>query len=418
MRPRSVSLETIFDLYRELPNPRITFLPAQLRHALLAVLGITERKDPKSMLRYFAVVADVKKCGFALSGAEWNTAMSFASRYVGRTSEVEAEAALHMWREMEHDAGIKGSEVTFNILFDAASKAGKFALAEMIYQEMKTRGIHFNRYHHVSLIHFFGLKMNASGVTAAYKQMVESGEIIDSLVLNCVMVGLLRSGDEAAAERIYENMKISDARSKLIPERNYAFDKMVTKTMMMFARLGRAHPDMRPGLQDAGVTSPNLETYRILLNHFGVRLGKMSKVAQYLDEMKFFRVPLHGAIFLAIFKGFSVHGRAHGSDWSLQRLTSVWVAFLDALDGGAEGLHISTWMAMWILMAFARHSKSKEQLLAVYDDLKDRWDFDATNSNFMLEFFHKLLSKNGLSVDDISTSTFALEPGARENEDT
>ncbi|KAH8677937.1 hypothetical protein BX600DRAFT_451099 [Xylariales sp. PMI_506] len=406
LRPLSVDNDNIYHLYRSLPEPRMIYLPARLRHALLAVLGITERKNSKSMLRYFAIIADVRNSGFTLTRTEWNTALSFASRYVGTTTEVEAEASLRLWKEMEHDAGIGGNEVTFNILFDAAAKAGKFALAEMIYHEMVTRGFSFNRYHHVSLIHFFGLKMNASGVRAAYREMVQAGEIIDSVVLNCVLVGLLRSGDEASADRIYERMKAADPRSKLIPHRDYTFNKMVTKVLMMFARMTKANPEMRAHFQGAGLLSPDLSTYRILLNHYGVRRGQMSKVARYLDEMKFFRVPLHGSIFLALFKGFAIHGGASYSEWSLPRLQKVWDAFLDAFDSGAEGLYVSTWLAMWVLRAFAKCSRSRGQVLEVYDELKVRWDENPATDSFMIEFLHKLLAKNNL---DVNTSQAALE---------
>ncbi|KAK8086663.1 hypothetical protein PG994_001637 [Apiospora phragmitis] len=273
LRPHSVDLETIYDIYMLLPGHRIPYLSARLRHSLFAALGTTERKSPKAMLRYFAVVADTKASGFALSRAEWNTALSFASRYVGTSTDVEAEAALHLWREMEQDIGVKGNEATFNILFDVASKAGKFALAEMIYQEMNSRGFHFNRFHHVSLIHFFGLKMDAGGVRAAYREMVNSSEIIDTTVLNCVLVGLLRSGEEASAEQLYDNMKATDRRSKIIPERDYTLQKKMTKVFLMFARLARRHPGMQPGFQSTSLTTPDLYTYRILVNHFGVRLG-------------------------------------------------------------------------------------------------------------------------------------------------
>ncbi|KAI1873787.1 uncharacterized protein JN550_003056 [Neoarthrinium moseri] len=400
LRPYSAyDNDNIYDLYRALPEPRVTFLSASLRHAFLAVLGATERKNPKAMLRYFAVVADIKKAGLSLTSVEWNTAMSFASRYVGKSSEAEAEAALHIWREMEHDAGIHGDEVTFNILFDVASKSGKFALAEMVYQEMITRGYQFNRYHHVSLIHYFGLKMDASGVRAAYKEMVDHGEIIDTVVLNCVISSFLRCGDEAAAEHVYSKMKDVDGRSKLIPHRNYTFNKMVSKVLMMFARVAKTRPEMRRVLQSTGMVSPDLVTYRILLNHYGVRLGQMGKVAQFLDEMKWFRVPVHGAIFLALFKGFARHGGGgNASDWSTNRLESIWEAFLSAYDGGADGLYISTWMAMWILRAFAKCTRSRTRVLAVYDDLKQRWEPDSHNDTFMLDFLHKLLVKNGLSV--------------------
>ncbi|KAK8038866.1 hypothetical protein PG993_007277 [Apiospora rasikravindrae] len=402
LRPHSVDLETIYDLYLLLPGHRIPYMSARLRHSLFAALGITERKSPKAMLRYFAVVADTKASGFALSRTEWNTAMSFASRYVGTSTDVEAEAALHLWREMEQDVGVRGNEATFNILFDVAAKAGKFALAEMIYQEMNTRGFHFNRFHHVSLIHFFGLKMDAGGVRAAYREMVNSSEIIDTTVLNCVLVGLLRSGEEASAERLYNKMKATDRRSKIIPERNYTSQKKMTKVLLMFARLARKHPELQRGFQSTSPTTPDLYTYRILVNHFGVRLGDLSRVAQFLDEMKFFRVPLHGSVFLALFKSFAQHG-SDGSDWSVQRLDSVWNAFLDAHDAGTDGLYISTWMAMWILRSFAHCTRSQDRVLEVYEELSLRWDLDSQNRSFMLDFLHKLFSKRGLYLHTTET---------------
>ncbi|KAK8025990.1 hypothetical protein PG990_003813 [Apiospora arundinis] len=396
LRPHNVDLEVIYDIYLQLPGHRIPYLSARLRHALFAALGIVERKSPKAMLRYFNVVADTKASGFTLSRTEWNTAMSFASRYVGTSSDVEAEAALHLWREMEHDVGVKGNEVTFNILFDVASKAGKFALAEMIYQEMNTRGFQFNRFHHVSLIHFFGLKMDGGGVRAAYRQMVNASEIIDSTVLNCVMAGLLRCGEEDSALQLYNKMKATDRRSKIIPERNYTLQKKMTKVFLMFARVGRKHPELQRGFQSTSLTTPDLYTYRILVNHFGVKLGDMSKVAQFLDEMKFFRVPLHGSVFLALFKGFNRYGNTEGSDWSTQRLESVWHAFLDAHDDGADGLYISTWMAMWILRSFAECTRSQDRVLDAYEELSSRWELDQQNRSFMLDFLHKLLGRSGL----------------------
>ena len=121
------------------------------------------------MLRYLSVVDDMKGTAIPLSTYEWTSALSFASRYVARSTVVEVESALHMWREMEHVAGVKGNDATFNVLFDVACKAGKFTLAEMIYKEMRARGFEFTRYHHVSQIHYYGLKGDGDGARAAYK---------------------------------------------------------------------------------------------------------------------------------------------------------------------------------------------------------------------------------------------------------
>ncbi|KAI2632309.1 hypothetical protein GGR54DRAFT_583025 [Hypoxylon sp. NC1633] len=395
-RPVMMDIDTIFDLYQSLPGNRASYITANLRHQLLAALGSTERKDSRSMLRYFSVVTDVKNCGFPLTRAEWNTTISFASRYVGKSTEVEVEAALRLWREMEETAGIHGSDVTFNILFDVASKSGKLDLAEMIYQQMTTRGLPFNRYHHVSLIHFFGLKQDAGGVRAAYKEMVESGEVIDTIVLNCVISGFLASGEEDAAERIYKKMKVSDKRAELVPDRNYTMQKSMTKVLMMFAKIAKSHPDMLPKFQQTAVICPDLQTYRLLINHYGPKLGNLAKVTQFLDEMRLFNVPLHGAVFLALFKAFGKHGGA-GSDWSPGRLTSVWKAFLGALDDRTEGLYISTWMAMAILRAFTKCS-TRGQILDIYEALKSRWDLDETNSQFMIDFLKKLMEQPGFHV--------------------
>ncbi|KAB5586170.1 hypothetical protein GE09DRAFT_1017173 [Coniochaeta sp. 2T2.1] len=396
-RPGTVRLDTIYNIYQQLTEPRMSHLPAKLRHGLLRVLGQPRKRKSKSMLRYFAVVADVKDGGLPLNQQEWNYAVAYAARYVGWSTDAETESALSLWREMEREAGIKGNEVTFSILFDVASKSGNFALAEMIYKEMEARGYSYNRYHHVSLIHFFGLKSDTDGIRAAYRDMVEAGEMIDTVVLNCVMSGLLRSGEEGAAERVYERMRDSSPKSQGMPQRTYATNKMITQTLMMFAKIGQRHPEMVKQLQLGVSMAPDLQTYRILLSHYGVKLGNLSKVAQYLDDMKFFQIELHGAIFLALFRSFAAHGGYQGAVWSEQRLDSIWSALLQALDGGVTGLTVETWLAGSVLKAFKKCS-TEERVVEAYEALESRWDLGPADVNHMMDLLHKLLSPETRAV--------------------
>lgn len=397
--PDAVSLDHIYEVYQRLPEPRIPYLSGRLRHQMLKALAQPESKNSRSMLRYFAVIADIRNCGLALAPSEWNSAMSFAGRYVGVTTETETEAALKIWRDMEVEAGIPATDVTFNILFDVASKAGNFTLAEMIYREMESRGHRFNRYHHVSLIHFFGLKMDTAGMRAAYIEMVRAGEMIDTVVLNAVISGLLRSGEEDAAERVYERMKASVAAKAALPVRTYSTDRAITRALGMFARLGRQFPALRPGFQQASPLHPDLRTYTILINHHGVAVGNLVRVARYVDEMKYFHIPLHGAVFLALFKGFARHGGLgrHGgrTAWSAQRLESIWEAFLAAVDGGTPGLETRTWLAVWILRAFARCSTG-ESVLDAYDALKARWQLGREDEEFMADFLARIVKRKGV----------------------
>jgi pentatricopeptide repeat protein len=404
--PHKVNLDDIHELYQRLPEPRMLYIHARFRHQLLRVLGQPNERDSGSMLRYFSIIGDVKNTGIPLTTAEWNCGIAFASKYVGRARETEIEAALMLWREMECQANIKGTDVTFNILFDVATKAGNFGLAEMIYREMESRGHRYNRYHYTSLIHFFGLKHDTSGMRAAYKEMVNAGEIIDTVVLNAMISGLLRSGEEAAAERLYERMKAlslgfgasigDDGDSTKIPVRTPSSDRAITQALLMFAKLGRRHPAMQPTLQQMALVAPDLQTYRILSNHFGVKRGDLAKVAAYVDEMKFFKIPLHHAIFLALFKGFARHGGYARSPWSEQRLAGIWSALLQALDSGAAGeLEIRTWLAVWTLRAFARCS-TQDRVLDVYDELKARWSLSHSDEQFMIDFLAGLVDTSRL----------------------
>ncbi|KAH8846070.1 hypothetical protein MCOR27_011216 [Pyricularia oryzae] len=396
--PLKVEAQYIYHLYCQLPEPRMAYLHSKLRHGLLRSLSYGEKPSAKAMLRYFAVIADVKECGYALLPVEWNMALHLATKHLSVVTEAQVESGLNIWREMEHQANIAANGMTFNILFDSATKAGNFALAEMVYAEMVKRGHSFTRYHHVSLIFFFGLKMESDGVRAAYREMVTAGEIIDNAVLNCVIAAFLRCGEEVEALELYERMKASVENAVHLPAQTDMTQKAVTRVMMMFARVARRHPAMRKEMQAAASLAPDLRTYRILIRHFAINVGRIDKVAKFLNEMRHFQIPVHGGIFLSLFKGFALHGAKAGSDWSPQRLFSVWEAFLQAIDGGADGLYVDTWLALWILRAFEKCGQ-REMIMDIYEDLRDRWNLPPDRADFMLRFLQGQMKRLGLRID-------------------
>lgn len=384
--PNRANLELIYKLYMQLPEPRMLYLTWQWRDRLLKVMGMPPKRDSESMLRYFALIADVKNAGLTLRRTHWNFALAFATKYAARVTSAEMESALRIWREMERGANIKGNDVTFNVLFDVASKAGNFTLADMIYKEMENRGILYNRYHHVSLIHYFGLKLDSSGIRAAYRDLVFAGEMVDTVVLNCVISGLLRCGEESAAEETYERMKNAHAMAASMPERNYMMGRVITKVLMMFTRIGKIHPELQRNLQKNVQLAPNIHTYKLFVEHYAIRMGDLAKVAQYLDEMKFLKITIHPTIFLALFKGFYSHGGFSSSEWSEQRLEGVLMALYQAKDEGARGFRIERWLVIWALRAVKKCS-SNEAVVRTFDAMAARWDIPPDRDVFM----HSLL---------------------------
>ncbi|ROW06752.1 hypothetical protein VMCG_03965 [Cytospora schulzeri] len=392
--PYKTDIDYVYQLYQDLPEPRMPYLHAKIRHGFMKCLG-QEEKNSRSMLRYFAVVADIQSSGLRLTLPEWNAALSFAARYVGHSTETEAAATLKLWKEMEQEAGIRGNAVTFNILFDVASKAGNFVLSEMLYKEMIKRRLTFNRYHHVSLIHFFGLKMDSDGIRAAYREMVEDGEMIDSTVLNCVIAGFFRCGEEDAAERVYQRMKAAHERAPDMPYRNYMNDRIITKTLMAFAKISKEDSDLRRRFQKVSPIVPDIQTYRILLNHYAIKMSALDKVANYLADMKWFHIPLHGSVFLALFKGFALYGGPSGQAWSPERLESVWKAFARALRENAHELYVDVWMAKWILRAF-RTCGDEDRVWEVWDELKPRCEeeFEPEDEEHFEDFLVELFKED------------------------
>lgn len=390
--------EEIYKLYRDLPAPRAPYLEARTRHRLLRHLSVVERKDEHSMLRYFSVIDDMKGVAIPLSIAEWTSAISFAARYVNRSTDVEVEAALQMWREMEHVVGVKGNDATFNVLFDVACKAGKFTLAEMIYKEMETRGFKYNRFHHVSQIHYHGLRGNGDGARAAYRALVDAGEIVDTVVLNAMISALIQGHEAHAAENVYERMKrahLANKKSRL-PPRDYKLRREINRSLTKLARTAGGDRTKLDVLHEESIIAPDTQTYRILINYFAVRAGEMDKVAKYLDEMKWFEIQLHGALFLALFKGFTLHGGIRYTEWTDDRLESVWKSFITAIDAGEEDLYISKWIAVWSLRAFLKCS-GKSRTIDVWEEIRQRWTPSEADMDFIMKTLRPLMDGEDMS---------------------
>lgn len=378
--------EEIYQLYRQLPAPRAPYLEARTRHNLLHHLSVVERKDEQSMIRYLSVVDDMKGAAIPLTVTEWTSALSFVARYTTKSTEVDCAAALQMWKEMEHIAGVKGNSATFNVLFDVACKAGKFVLAEMIYKEMETRQLQADRYHHVSMIFYYGLQKSGDGARAAYKALVEAGEIVDTVVLNAMISALIRSHETSAAVNIYERMKrshIESSGSRLQP-RNFLKRRSLTRMLKVMATVARKDPKRLENFQSDSIIAPDLHTFKILVNHLAVDAGELDKTTQLMEEMRWFEIPLDGAIFLALLKGFSKHGGIRYTHWTDVRLEKVYAALISAVDNEEMDMRLTTWLIIWVLRAFAKCS-GKSRTLAVWDEIRVKWTTaDASGLDFVM----------------------------------
>jgi len=361
-----------FQAYSELRYPGVWYLSDDSIRLLFRRLSVVEKKNKDSMLRYLSVVDDMKSSGFDMTQAEWNSAIAFCGQCFARISADDVETALRTWKEMEEEAKVKGGHVTFNILFDMAAKSGKFVLAEMILKEMETRKLRINRYARVGLIFYHGLKADGDGIRRAYREFVEAGEIVDTVVMNCVIASFMRAGEPSAADQVYERMKrmLSKYTGQTIPLLRWKETRDLGRILNRAAREFKDQPERLQQLRNEQLLAPNLRTYAIFVEHHASRTGELRRISTLLTEMSHLGIPIHGRIFLKIFKGFAFHGGLRYTSWTTARLESVWDALLVAVE--ETDVKVMRWTVVWAVRAFERCA-GRERMFEVWGELRRRW---------------------------------------------
>ncbi|KAI4162576.1 MAG: hypothetical protein LQ342_003807 [Letrouitia transgressa] len=365
----------IFEAYTHLPWPGVSYLNGQNRSRLLSQLGDVHIKHrSREQLRYLSVAEDMRSASLPLNEAQWNTIIAFTGRCYARVQAADVASALISWRDMEQEAGVESGVVTFNVLFDIATKAGKFGLAEKILKEMEARNLPPNRYSQAAMIYYNGLKGNGNGVRRAYREYVEAGHIVDTVIMNCVIASLIRAGELSAAEQSFERMKrlMHNKTGVRIPLYDWRDVKDLGRMLNRAADNFRHDPDRLQRLQRNQLLAPNLTTYSIFLQYHVSQSGELRRVAELLGEMAYLDVPIQGGVFRKLFEGFAWHGGVRYTAWTSSRLESVYRALLAALDEGLGDVVVMKWMVLWAVRAFGRCCGQK-RTLEVWKELGSRW---------------------------------------------
>ena len=363
--------------YELLPSPGLVLLPDWSKRRLLQRLATTKQKDQVSMFRFLSVMDDMSALGVPMDKSAWSSAVAFAGHGYGRITAASVESALLKWKEMEVQNKIQSGHVTFNILFDLATKAGKFVLAEMIMKEMEARKLRLCRFARVGLIYYHGMKRDGEGVRQAYGDLVDAGEIVDTVVINCVIASLIRSGELPAAEHVFERMKqvLRTYTGRHIPNIDWREPRDLGRVLDRAAQEHRDNPQSRQKIQDQQYLAPSQQTFAIFIEHHATKTGELTRISSLVTEMQQLGIPMEGRIFVRIFKGFARHGGIRYTAWTRARLESVWDALLNALDQKLDLVTIDRWLIVWAVQAFEK-CFGHEQVLIIWEELRKRFKGD------------------------------------------
>lgn len=385
--------EEAFEAYSALPFPGVSYLSDDTRRLLFHRLSVLEKKGRTSKMRYLAVVDDMKSADLHLTQAEWNSAIAFCGQCFTLVTAVDVENALRTWKEMEQEANVRGGTITFNILFDMAAKAGKFALAEMILKEMGDRGLAFNRYSRNCFIFYHGLRGDGDAVRRAYREFVEAGEIVDTVVMNCVITSLIRAGEPTAAEQVYERMKRMHTKQTgrhMLPG-NWREVRDLGRLLNRAAQRFKKDPQKLQQLREEQSIGPDVQTYAQLIEYHASQTADIRRIAALLAEMQHLGLPMHGRIFTKLFKGFAFHGGVRYTSWTRARLETVWASLLEVLDQQLDDVRVMKWMVHWAVRAFERCA-GRQRTLDIWSELRERWEPGNEDIEFVMTTLGEILT--------------------------
>jgi pentatricopeptide repeat protein len=369
--------DTLFDCYKRLPTPGVAYLKKDTIRALLHHLSIVERPDEVSMQRFLSILDDMKDAHIHILRSEWTSAIRFAGRFMGKVSTEQLHSALYLWRDMEKRAGIKGGAVTLNVLFDVAVRAGNYSLAESFLKEMRARKLKIHRHFRVSLIFYFGVMQNGNAVRRAYKELVEAGDVVDTVVMNAVISALIRAGEPAAAEHVFERMKRLHASKSGAkePPRYWRERRLLGLRLTYDGRnfTESGEKDKHKDLQAEAPIAPDSRTYGLIIRQHAAEAGNIDRVEELIKEMQYNQVPIDGTVYVVILYGFASFGGVRYSSWTREKLEPLWQGYLASVKAGADRTWLSTTAVIAALKAFSKCT-DEQRTLQVWEEARLVWD--------------------------------------------
>ncbi|KAI5360148.1 putative tetratricopeptide-like helical domain superfamily [Septoria linicola] len=344
----TVSLEDIWSLYQSIHAPRTVYLHDKALRRLLQHLGFVEHWHEKNaMQRYFQLLDDCVAAGVPVNKHDWTTAITYAGRWIKHTTSKEVKGAIETWMRME-DAGHAADHVTLNVLFDVAVKAGRFALADTIYKEIRARNMPLDRYFRATLIYYAGMKRDGDDVRRAFREFVAAGEIVDTTIMNAVILSLLRAGEAAAAEQVFKKMKrLGEEKFSVRSPEDWVERRELRSELALAAHRLRAEKEFhessffgapfsseerREQVQKLSPVAPDSYTYMVLLQYHANTSGDIERIWQLLQEMGEQGLRPHTAAYMHILKGFRKHGGYAFSGWSHRRLEVLWKVIVNEME--------------------------------------------------------------------------------------
>lgn len=336
----TVPHKSLWQAWGRLLTPRAKYVPdSDMKKFFRHLSWVEFRSSREAMRRFFALIDECMDEGVRLNKGAWTSAMAYAGKWVRNVGSEEVKAAIETWMRMEQE-GHRANHYTFHVLTDVAIRAGRFALVDTLFSEMKARKIPVNRHFRTTLIYYAGKRGDSNAVRQAFQELVDAGELVDTLVMNVVIQSLLRAGEPAAAESTFSRMKAlhQEKFGALRPSdwrERRRLDQFLDKSGATLRQQKEQHQqsffgapfsidDKREEIQRVTPIAPDADTYSIFIKYHARTTGDLHKIRKLLEESSGLGHHIYGGVYFNILRGFVHHGGYRHSAWNRTSLEELW----------------------------------------------------------------------------------------------
>ncbi|EED23790.1 pentatricopeptide repeat protein [Talaromyces stipitatus ATCC 10500] len=342
VRSSSKSNQYVFGLYKRLPSPGLKLLSFKQRSRLLYRFAHPPDRRRCNARYFLTLFKDMIDAGFKLSRSLCTSAIYFTSHKEPKLNKRDLMDAIAIWHRMETIYDLKADNVVFELLFRIASLSGHFGVGDRLIQEMKNRKLQLSLQGYLSILYSYGKRGDTEGIRKAFQELVSSGKVVNTTVINCLISSLLNAGDFDTAEQIYSRMMQDHARTTgsdmtpvYVPSMSADFhawrsrNNTLTKVFEAYLAV-RTKEKCEHGRQLHIPFLPDSRTFSIMLRFHCLHTGDLMAIRRLLSDMeKVFENPPNVIVYYFLFRGFALHSSAKG--WTEVRLLELWKAFKSVL---------------------------------------------------------------------------------------
>lgn len=390
---RSTSATDVWQAYTELreyydqnQSPSAGLLARHHLHRLIRVLSENRPKTRTQFIRLLDVIQFLQKCGGKVQLHEWNALIHNAGRGWRKTRVEDFQLVMDMYNDMV--TGAPAGTTMAGSIYDNAPLQGKPVHPDIItftsVLDIAARTLHApsirratgllhdaslspNRITHLSMLRYFVLTRQLSGVRSTVLKMKEQGLELGIDGLNACIWAYSRAGDLEMVRNIYRVL-----RHRIWPE-----DQKAEVDAIMRQLKSEEAIDIEPHLVPDEITF--FEVVQAMAYH-GDLLGSLNALTDMLSAPSSTKPNIQADItnappypstmpaFRAIFLGFAKHGvpqidhsaairhstldTFRSTRWNHQSLISLFEVFM----GRPECARPSRSVIYWIVVAFMKTS--------------------------------------------------------------